>query len=457
MDTSTVKPCAWMAPSGCSHAERGRKPKMSTAQWVRGDALGILLPACGAALSEGGPAWLTEAFQASGALDPGNQVACITELEECHGGSTGRKLFLSVEYRYPQAGLPTQLFVKFSRDFDDPIRDRAKNQLDAEVRLALLSRTQGFPIAVPRCMYADCQQESGTGVLITGRVAYGKDGIEPHYEKCLDTEMPAPLEHYLALMKAVAGLAGTHKAGRLAENVSSLFPFDPLVAFEGDRIRYTEQQLLNRVSRYAEFAAKYPQLLPANIRSESFLAQLAKDIPRFLQHELAIKRFLHGRPDFIALCHWNANVDNAWFWRNEAGEIQCGLMDWGRVGQMSIALALFGSLSAAEIELWDGHLDELLACFAAEFRRCGGPLIDTDVLKIHLFLFVALMGMAWLMDAPALIQKQVLDLEGVVDRLDPRIRSKEMSRVQLQMMSNVLNLWQTNSFGKILDGVLPDL
>ena len=248
---------------------------MSNVQWVHGDTLGILLPACGETLREGGVAWLTKAFHASGALAPDNQVLRITQLEECPGGSTGSKLFLSVEYQHPQAGLPTQLFVKFSREFDDPIRDRAKNQLDAEVRLALLSRTQGFPIAVPRCMYADYQQESGSGVLITERIAYGKDGVERPYEKCLDAGMPAPLEHFRALMRAVAGLAGTHKAGRLAENVSSLFPFDPVAASGTDRIRYSDQQLLNRVSRYAEFAGKYPQLLPANIRSESFLVQLA--------------------------------------------------------------------------------------------------------------------------------------------------------------------------------------
>lgn len=430
---------------------------MSNAQWVAGDALGILLPASGAALGEGGVDWLTKAFRISGALGADNQVTRITQFEECHGGSTGRKLFLSVEYQRPQAGLPTQLFVKFSRDFDDEIRDRAKNQLDAEVRLALLSRTQGFPIAVPLCMYADYHQESGTGVLITERVGYGTGSFERHYEKCLDTEMPEPLEHYKALMKAVAGLAGTHKAARLAENVSNLFPFDPVAASESDRIRYSEQQLLNRVSRYSEFATKYPQLLPANIRTKEFLAQLESDIPCFLQNELEIKRYLQGNPDFIALCHWNANVDNAWFWRNEAGELQCGLMDWGRVGQMNIALALFGSLSAAELNIWDDHLDELLDCFAAEFRRCGGPPLDVELLKTHLFLFIALMGMAWLMDAPALIQKQIPDLEGVRDRFDPKIRSREMSRVQLQMMCNVLHLWQAKSFGKILDGVLSQL
>ena len=427
---------------------------MSNAQWVPGDTLGILIPASSEALQEGGTRFLTEAFRASGALGLDNQVSRITQFEECPGGSTGRKLFLSLEYQQPRPDLPTALFVKFSRDFDDAIRDRAKNQLDAEVRLALLSRTPGFPVAVPACLFADYHQESGTGVLITERVAFGKDSIEPLYEKCMDTEMPAPLEHYKALLKAIAGLAGTHKAGRLADNIPALFPFDADVASTSDRIRYSEQQLLNRVARYSDFAANHPQLLPTNISSAVFIAQLQADIPRFLKHESAIRKFLYSQPAFIALCHWNANVDNAWFWRSEQGELQCGLMDWGHVGQMSIALALWGALSAAEVELWDRHLEELLAHFVTEFHRWGGPTLDVEELKAHLFMFVALMGLAWLMDAPALIQKQIPDLASIKDRFDARFRSNETARVQLQMMTNVLNLWQTRDFGKLLDNLI---
>jgi hypothetical protein len=427
---------------------------MSVSEWVQGDRLGLQIPAHSEALRAGGALFLTEAFRASGALAADNRVTRITRFDECPGGSTGRKLLLSVAYEKPAPGLHTELFVKFSRDFDDAIRDRAKNQLEAEVRLGLLSRTPGFPIAVPACLFADYQRESGTGILITQRIAFGTGGIERLYEKCLDYEMPEPLEHYKALLKTVARLAGTHKAGGLADNVAEQFPFDAGQAATRDRIRYTAQQLSNRVARYSDFAAKYPQLLPKNITSPAFLAQLADDVPRYLEHELAIKRFLHSRPEFIALCHWNANVDNAWFWRNARGELECGLMDWGRVGQMSVALAIFGALSAAEMEIWDKHLVELLTLFAAEFHGRGGPALDVEELKFHLLLFIAMMGLAWLMDAPALVQAQIPGLAKIESRFDPRFKSNETARVQLHMMTTVLNLWQTESFGMILDRFL---
>src|SRR5690606_21967625 len=156
-----------------------------------------------------------------------------------------------------------------------------------------------------------------------------------------------------------------------------------------------------------------------------------------------------SQPDFIALCHWNANVDNAWFWRDDRGELECGLLDWGRVGQMNVALALFGALSGAEIELWNERLDELLKCFADEMQRSGGPALDLDELEFQLMLFVAMMGLAWLFDAPALIRAQIPQLAQIESRFDPRFAANETARVQLHMLTNVLNLWQTRDFGRV--------
>ena len=172
--------------------------------WVPGDLSGLQVPAHSVALRAGGESFLTEAFHSSGALAADNRVAAITQFEEWAGGSTGRKLLLSVAYDRPAPGLHTELFVKFSRDFEDPIRDRAKRQMQSEVRFASMSRLAGFPIAVPACLFADYHQESGTGILVTQRIAFGTGAIERHYDKCLDYEMPQPLEHYRALLRTVA-------------------------------------------------------------------------------------------------------------------------------------------------------------------------------------------------------------------------------------------------------------
>lgn len=410
--------------------------------WAIGDRLGLHIPADADALREGGAAWLTDAFRAIGSLEPDNRVTAVTRCDGFSGGGTGTKALLSVTYEKPGAHLHEDLFVKFSRNFDDPMADRARFHMEPEVRFAALSRMPGFPVAVPECLFADFAHESGTGLLITQRIGFGRDGIERQYEKCMDQVMPEPLAHYRALIGTLARLAGSHKGGRLPDYVEAEFPFDHAKALESDRLPYTPQQIANRVSRYAAFAGELPQLLPEIIRSEAFIADLGEGAALFQAHEDAIKHFLHDDPRMIALCHWNANSDNGWYWRDASGVLQCGLLDWGSVGQMHVAMTLWGCLSSAELWMWQDHLDELLALFVAEYAAHGGPTLDLAELRTHLLLYSAMMGLCWLMDAPPRIRREVAELADCTGPLDPRITASETARVQLQMMANFLAFWQ---------------
>ncbi|WAJ42573.1 hypothetical protein OK015_14890 [Mycobacterium sp. Aquia_216] len=423
-----------------------------TGQWVTGDQSGLTFPADPASLREGGARFLTDAFRASGVLAKSNAVSGITDFVEIRGGSTGRKVALSVEYDSAAAGLHTDLFVKFSRDIDNPVRDRGKTQMEPEVRFASLSRAPGFPIAVPSSLFGDYQRESGTGILITERIQFGANGIERQYHKCLDYEMPEPLEHYRALLSALARLAGTHRSGRLPAAQTAHFPVDVQAATVGERAPLSVQKLERRVNQLAEFADSHPGLLPASAGSPEFLARLRDDVPRVAQHEDAITRRLADDADYVALCHWNANIDNAWFWRGTDNVLRCGLMDWGCVSQMNLGMALWGAMSGAETDLWDVHLDDLLESFATEYARHGGPRLDPARLRRHTLLYAAAMGVAWLLDVPALIRKRFDIVPST--RKDPRIRDDESVRAPLQMLSNLLSAWERYRLGDLLDAAL---
>ena len=422
-------------------------------RWVTGDQFGMPFPADAAALRNSGATFLTDAFRAAGALD-GNSVTRIAGFREVASGSTGRKVVLSVEYDDADPGLHTELFVKFSRDFDNPIRDRGKTQMEPEVRFASLSRALGFPIAVPRALFGDYHRRTGTGILITERIRFGSNGIERQYHKCLDYEMPEPLEHYRALLTAVARLAGTHRAGRLPADLIAHFPLDVQAATVGDRAPISMDALDRRLTQLAEFAENHPGLLPANVAAPEFLSRLRADAPRVAAHEDFVTRQLAADTDYVALCHWNANVDNAWFWRDTDG-LHCGLMDWGCVGQMNLGMALWGAMSGAETSMWDRHLDELLHVFVTDVRRCGGPALDPDRLRRHTLLYAATMGVAWLLDVPALIGKR-FGAFAPADRTDPRIKDDESVRAPLQMLSNLLNLWERHRIGDLLDAALAE-
>jgi hypothetical protein len=308
--------------------------------WVTGDASGLSFPADPAALRDCGVAFLTKAFHASGVLDTNNAVTRVDRSEEVAGGSTGRKVLLDVEYQIPQPKLHTHLFVKFSRDFDDRLRDRGRTQMESEIKFASLSLVPEFPIAVPSTQFADYHRETGTGILISQRISFGTNGIERQYHKCLDYEMPRPAEHYRALLTAVARLAGAHRSGRLPRRLVEQFPVDLRAAAVGEPPPLTPDKLRRRITRLAEFAETHPGLLPAKVRSPKFLTRLADEAPQVMEQEPAIWRYLAGSRDYIALCHWNANVDNAWFWTDGDGVLRCGLMDWGCVSRLNVAMAI---------------------------------------------------------------------------------------------------------------------
>lgn len=426
----------------------------SSLDFVPGDDTGLSIPAHGAALRGGGEVLLTELFRKFGSLADTNRVKRITRWELCPGGSTGQKFYLSLEYERPEPHLHADLFVKFSRDFHDKVRDdRGKYEMESEVRLAALARLESFPIRVPKAYFADFHGESKTGVLITQKIAFGSDGVEPHRPKCLDHEMQDALAHYQTIFSALARIAAAHKSGRLSSSIAERFPYDKDVAASDAPIGYDETQMHELVRQYADFAEKCPQLLPAAIRRPEFIAALDRDTGRVLQHEATIKRFLQSNPDLIALCHWNAQIDNAWFW-HEAGRLQCGLLDWGHVNQMNVAFSLWGCLCGADQEIWDGHFEDLLTLFATQFHAHGGPRIEVAELKLHLLLYAALMGTSYFMASPSRILLRMPEAVHASGPRDPAFRGNETGRNNLHVLSIFLSLWEKEQFGKVLDDFL---
>lgn len=424
---------------------------------VRGDATGMEMPAHPQSFEAMGLQFLTRAFRAFGSLPEGNRLKRILDCEPCTGGSTGKKLTLTVEYEIPDPSLDNELFVKFSRDFDDEIRDLQKGEMESEVHLAQLSRHPAFPITVPKTYFADFESATGTGMMITSRIRFGENGIEPHRAKCMDHELANPLEYYRAIFKALGRLVATHKSGQLSPDVEQIFPFKVNAALAQDKIPYDEISLRAQLDRFVALATNAPQLFPAHVLTSEFIAKFKEEAVRFLEHETAVKRYLHTNADYVALCHWNANIDNAWFWRNADGELNCGLFDWGRVRQLNLAYSLWGCLLGAPLEIWDDHLDELLQLFIAEICEGGGPALSSDELKLQLNLYVAMIGLAAALCAPDRILLRLPEAVTATGPRDPIFRGSPQAHNFLHLFTNFLNLWARQDFGRSLDLMLSRL
>jgi hypothetical protein len=210
---------------------------------------------------------------------------------------------------------------------------------------------------------------------------------------------------------------------------------------------YNAEQIARRVERWREFCTAYPQLLPRPVRDPAFLERFAADAPRFCGHEDAIARFLNAPSPYVALGHWNANTDNAWFWTGEDGAIECGLFDWGNATVMNVAVALAGCFYGGEPDFMVANLDTLIRTFTDEFERASGIPLNPEGLKHRLALQMATSGLMWMIDAPKIIEMRVPDLANVPDPFDPRVFDDELVRTQLHMSAIWLTLWRELDFG----------
>jgi hypothetical protein len=425
-------------------------PASDDSRWARGDIFHLDIPADAETLRTGGAEFLTRAFHVSGALAPHNRVSRIVETREFVGGGTGKKLLLTLAYELPEPTLSERLFIKFSRNFDNELWDRARLTMVSEANFSVLSRSPDFPVTVPACAFADVESKSGTGLIISQCITYGRNGVEALYPKCMDYIVPEPVEHYKAILRGLARLSGTHRAGGLSPDFDSRFPYDRQRAAAVFTIRVPEDKLIQRANRMFDFVQRYPQLFPANVRQHGFREQFIRDIPDVVAAQDRISNALYGNPDFIAFAHWNANIDNCWFWRDAAGALQCGFMDWANAGQISVSQSISGAISGAETFVWNDHLDELLTVYIDEYAARGGPRLSLEDVRLQNLLIVAMSGVAYSMGAPIAVEREIENIDAVESYQDACFHTHENARIQLHMMTKTLNVWQTRQLGDVV-------
>jgi hypothetical protein len=107
-------------------------------------------------------------------------------------------------------------------------------------------------------LFADYHRDTGTGILISERIQLGANGIERHYHKCLDYEMPEPLEHYRVLVSALGRLVGSHRSGRLPAAIVDRFPVDMQAATVGERVSISPDKLNRRLDQLSQFTETCP-------------------------------------------------------------------------------------------------------------------------------------------------------------------------------------------------------
>jgi len=144
-----------------------------------------------------------------------------------------------------------------------------------------------------------------------------------------------------------------------------------------------------------EFATQVaPQLMTGTGRDPEKVKQFADDMeylnPRFFGPIF----HYHLTPSiWMGANHPNCQVDNAYFWKDEHGSMDCGLFDWSGFGRCAIVLAMWGCLAGMYMDLLDAHEEGLLRLFCDEHERYGGKRLDLEELQLRFRLMAVVNAM----------------------------------------------------------------
>merc|ERR1711972_889329 len=122
-----------------------------------------------------------------------------------------------------------------------------------------------------------------------------------------------------------------------------------------------------------------PELLKDGVL-EGIRAELLDMFPFF---QSMSHHYQSNDPDYYAAMHQNLQADNAFFWRDEYGDLACGVLDWGGFARLPFCMSFLGCLSGADPELLLAHEEGIIRCFRDEYHRCGGPYLEVEELMLR--------------------------------------------------------------------------
>mmetsp|Transcript_12955 Transcript_12955/g.40419 ORF Transcript_12955/g.40419 Transcript_12955/m.40419 type:complete len:662 (+) Transcript_12955:133-2118(+) len=437
-------------------------------------------------LRDYGAKWLTDAFRAAGTLDGGNKVMQVMlekRIKITAGNNAGKFLF-EVKYAKSQPNLHTKLFAKVPFTMTPATKtDRLSSSVYKQpMDLCELQTYRLFeaslPVRTPKFYYGDISNETSNFVLITERIPYAEiDGrkdelrpfdIEGPYDKCKDFQLRGSVrEYYLLLMRMMGRIAGAHKSGRFAseeviaanltrppagpENPMA-YGFNPTGA-SGEPPESYRRKLDTAVKFFGETARV---VFPSYAREKWFHDKFAATMLTWSAYQGEIEYFKIVSPDYVALGHNNLNVDNAYFWRDEQGVLDCGVIDWGGFGVSNLGHKIYWILNCSDFEHIEANLTAYIEVFIAAYHEHGGPLLDAELVRMHIFL-TAIANLSQMMQAipNCFSMCAAKEWETIKDRHDPRIseniNGKSTLRSTLRQVDNGLRFLEELQADRVLE------
>ncbi|CAK0809810.1 unnamed protein product [Prorocentrum cordatum] len=361
-------------------------------------------------------------------------------VEESNWGGAAIKVLLSVEYeKEPGArGSPRDMFVKIPHPFNG-VNERFKLSVSSygmDLREALFYNHFGgrLPVPTPRNVFCDFCHKTTNFIIIIERVSYGQswDSVEPgqaypapgKYRDWAYPKMGADLySRYYAHARALAQFFGwQHRTNQKTDQVQRLF-IDEMTwgvkQYSFDIVRHMRPQERDEwflsatqdpewipvikecgfppdvASGFLAMAEEFirgpgAHTFPKEFMTTAYLDRFFSEAREMGQYVAEMSFWDQMHPELWMLCHPNAQLDNAFYWKNAAGDIRCGLIDFGMTQYNSMTSCIGNGWMGAEYDMLDEHEEGLVKCFIDCYHTETGVRFDYDDFYMHVKLTQAI-------------------------------------------------------------------
>mmetsp|Transcript_74918 Transcript_74918/g.231431 ORF Transcript_74918/g.231431 Transcript_74918/m.231431 type:complete len:628 (+) Transcript_74918:2-1885(+) len=418
------------------------------------------------------------------------------DADNARWGGAGLKILLRVEYKNGPGDLTEGMFIKMPHEFTGK-NERYKNSVTSfgmdwsEVTFYNVfgGRFGHLPFKSPRMYFCDMCRRTTNFVNIVEQIPYAKTGTMtvrpgeyyPAPEKYRDWALPNNgLDLYYAHARALAQFFAWHRMARQnTDQIERIFMDEGTYGFKthiygvvGHTGKYNSKE---RDELIVQMLTKDPGLMGAAAGMGfspqaaqgfldlclSFAGDVAKGaFPRDLVSAAAMEKFrseagdmakyccemqfyMSAIPEFFSLCHPNAQVDNAFYWKDESGQTLCGLLDWGGVSHSTIPGCLGNGWIGAEPEVMEEHEEKLIQLFVDEYEKVTGFRFDPDDLRMNMKLAQCCVLYGCCANIGMLLRIYKKDeWKTMKGRKDPRIDENFLNRCYFVQIHLWLKMWQ---------------
>eukprot|EP00443_Scrippsiella_acuminata_P084788 CAMPEP_0115545616 /NCGR_PEP_ID=MMETSP0271-20121206/92697_1 /TAXON_ID=71861 /ORGANISM="Scrippsiella trochoidea, Strain CCMP3099" /LENGTH=623 /DNA_ID=CAMNT_0002978971 /DNA_START=24 /DNA_END=1894 /DNA_ORIENTATION=+ len=338
-----------------------------------------------------GAKFFTEAFHKFGTLKEDNAVTRVVKVEQLPlGAELAHGAVREVPWGYHESETGKAYRMQISTYAD----------MDAPELMTYMCCESVLPCRIPKLYFCDISRETTNYMLILERVPFGRRGrVEKGkvVEK-IDNLLEDPAKVYFCIFREMAHIAAWDQLGHFDAFFKGPLPKYDQEGFLAYCLPRRKPKTLKKeavtidttkkvMEIGIEFATKTARaVFPAAARDEKMLRKMIDDIAYMQPQMDAINDFMASTSDYTAAMHMNLQADNAFFWCDEKGDMDCGVFDWCGFNRTPFIGNFMGCLSGADADVLDAHEEGLMKIFCDEYKRYGGPQLDwRDVLlRYHL-------------------------------------------------------------------------